>query len=273
MGKNINISIVLYNSEFAQIANLENLLKANDCINQVYLVDNSPVRNNEFENSGSKYIFTGKNLGYGAGHNLAILESIKDRIKYHLVLNPDIHFESDALIKLLNYMSQNEDIGLIMPNIIYPDGQPQHLCKLLASPIDLLGRRFIPFKKWINDRNNIYELQFTGYNKIMNVPSLSGCFMLLRTSVLSQTGGFDERFFMYCEDNDLSRRVGQISKTIFYPEVTVTHNYEKGSYKNPKLLRYHILSAIKYFNKWGWFFDKERKRINKETLLHLGYKK
>lgn len=273
MGKNLNISIVLYNSEFAEISNLVNTLKENTSINRVYLVDNSPIRNNEFNICNAHYIFNGKNLGYGAGHNIAIKESIDNNIKYHLVLNPDILIESKILDQLLQKLDTNNDIGLIMPNIKYPDGQIQHLCKLLATPIDLIGRRFIPLKKWNDSRNNKYELHFTEYNETMQVPSLSGCFMLARTDVLKVVGGFDERFFMYCEDFDLCRRIGQISKTIYYPAVSVIHNYEKGSYKVSRLLIYHIQSAFRYFNKWGWFFDKERRRINMETLDRLGYKK
>lgn len=272
MGKNLNISIVLYNSDFVEISNLVNSLKENTSINRVYLVDNSPIRNIEFEKCNVNYIFLGKNLGYGAGHNIAIQKTKDDGIKYHLVLNPDILIEPNVLDRLFEQMENNNDIGLIMPKIKYPNGQIQHLCKLLATPVDLIGRRFIPFPKWIEKRNKKYELQFTGYDKTMLVPSLSGCFMLLRTEILKQVGGFDERFFMYCEDFDLCRRVGRVSKTIYFPEVSVIHNYEKGSYKNYKLLKYHIVSAIKYFNKWGWFFDKERERINKETLTRLNYK-
>lgn len=273
MGKNLNISIVLYNSDFFEISNLVKVLKENVYINQVYLVDNSSIKDNLFDICGINYIFNGKNLGYGAGHNVAIKETIQDGIKYHLVLNPDIIVEPDVLDRLLEQMENNKDIGLIMPNIKYPDGQIQHLCKLLATPFDLIGRRFIPLKKWNETRNDKYELRFTGYNKTMPVPSLSGCFMLLRTAVLEKTGVFDEHFFMYCEDLDLCRRIGQISKTIFYPQVSITHNYEKGSYKNSKLLIYHIQSAFKYFNKWGWFFDMERRRINRETLTRLGYRR
>ncbi len=114
-------------------------------------------------------------------------------------------------------------------------------------------------------------MRFSGYDKIMQVPSLSGCFMMLRTDILKKTGGFDERFFMYCEDLDLCRRIGSLSKTVFYPGVTVIHNYEKGSYKNVNLLKYHIISAVKYFQKWGWLFDHQRKKINKDTLKKLGY--
>ena len=71
---------------------------------------------------------------------------------------------------------------------------------------------------------------------------------------------------MYLEDTDLSRRIYRVAKNIFYPYVHIYHNYGKGSYINKKLLRYHIQSAIKYFNKWGWFFDSERKKINQEIL-------
>ena len=89
-----------------------------------------------------------------------------------------------------------------------------------------------------------------GYDKVMEVPSLSGCFMFIRTDVLKQIGGVDKRVFMYAEDVGLCRRVGEVTRTMYYPEVSVVHEYEKGSYKNRKLLKYHMCSVIKYFNKW-----------------------
>lgn len=271
----LTISIVTYKNNIQGLIQSVNSVLDSNLNLKLIISDNSPTDSlrSLFNDSRIEYVFNKKNLGYGSGHNLAIQKSINDGVKYHLVLNPDIYFLSDVLITLLDYLEQNEDIGLIMPKIKYPDGQTQYLCKLLASPIDLFGRRFIPFKRWIDVRNNKYELRFTGYNQIMQVPSLSGCFMLLRTEVFEKVGGFDERFFMYCEDFDLCRRISNVSQTIYYPEVSVIHNYEKGSYKISKLLIYHINSAFKYFNKWGWFFDKERKRINRETLMQLGYKK
>ena len=132
--------------------------------------------------------------------------------------------------------------------------------------MDLIGRRFIPFKGYVKRRNYNYELRWTDYEKIMDVPSLSGCFMFLRLSVIQKIGGFDERYFMYAEDLDLCRRIGEVSKTVYYPEVQIYHEYAKGSYKNRKLLKYHIRSVIKYFNKWGWFFDVKRKKRNNDFL-------
>ncbi len=115
----------------------------------------------------------------------------------------------------------------------------------------------------------MYEFRFTGYGKIIYVPYLSGCFMFFRTEALKQAGLFDERFFMYLEDVDLSRRIHKHYRTVYYPEISVFHQYEKGSYKNSKLLKYHLQSAIKYFNKWGYFFDKDRQEINKKILKKL----
>jgi GT2 family glycosyltransferase len=82
--------------------------------------------------------------------------------------------------------------------------------------------------------------------------------MFIRTKIFKEIGLFDERFFMYLEDTDLCRRIGEKYKTIYYPEAIVYHEYAKGSYRSNELLKIHIESAIKYFNKWGWFSDKER---------------
>ena len=56
---------------------------------------------------------------------------------------------------------------------------------------------------------------------------------------------------------------------MFYPAVSVTHEYQQGSYKNPALLRHHLRSAVRYFNKWGWLFDAERRAVNRRTLNAL----
>jgi len=218
-----------------------------------------------------EYVFNNENLGYGRAHNIALKKSIEKSTPYHIVLNPDICFDSGVLQVLYKYMEENYDIGNIMPQVKYPNGDIQHLCKLLPTPIDLIFRRFIPLKDWKDKRNEKFELHFTGYKLIANVPSLSGCFMFLRTSVLKEVGIFDENIFMYLEDTDLNRRIHGKYKTIYYPKIEIIHEYAKESYVNKKLLMYHIKSAIYYFNKWGWLFDVERGEINSKCLKELGY--
>lgn len=219
--------------------------------------------------AGARYVHLPSNPGFGAAHNIAIREAIANGYDYHLVLNPDIAFGPEVIPALAAYMQAHPDVGLLMPDIRYPDGRRQHLCKLLPNPVDLLLRRFMPSLYRASGRLATYELHRSGYNRVMDVPSLSGCFMFLRTSVLRQVDGFDEGFFLYMEDFDLSRRIGRVARTVFYPAVSVTHEYQQGSYKKASLLRHHLRSAFRYFNKWGWLFDAERRAVNRRTLRSL----
>ena len=270
----LSASIVLYNTKIEDLKRVIDSYFAYQGEKQLFLVDNSPSDELKnivamYPNNEIHYIFNNANMGYGKAHNIAIRKSIEQGQPYHIILNPDIIIEKGALEKLTDYMEQHLEVGNIMPKIIYPDGELQYLCKLLPSPIDLIFRRFIPVKKWKDAINKRYELHSFGYDKIMNVPNLSGCFMFLRTEVLKQVGLFDENIFMYLEDIDLNRRIHSKYQTIYYPEARVIHEHQKESYKSKKLLKAHIKSAIYYFNKYGWFFDKERNNINGNVLREL----
>jgi GT2 family glycosyltransferase len=114
--------------------------------------------------------------------------------------------------------------------------------------------------------NQTYEMHRSGYDKLMNIPYLSGCFMLLRTQAALKARLFDERFFMYPEDMDLTRRIHRDYLTVFFPHATIIHNHEKASYKSIKMLWIHMVNMCRYFNKWGWFCDKERTLFNQTAI-------
>ena len=107
---------------------------------------------------------------------------------------------------LWRLMEEDESIAQVMPKVLFLNGSVQRLAKLLPTPLDLFGRFSLP-EKLIARRNAKFELRQSGYDKTMNVPYLSGCFMFLRMSALKSEGLFDERFFMYIEDTDLTRRL------------------------------------------------------------------
>lgn len=268
----IIVSIVLYNNQVEDVRKTIDSLMATRLSFVLYLVINSPE--NEFEalirsydDDRIKTIHAPANPGFGAGHNLAIRQA--EHVQYFLILNPDLSFSPGVLEVLYQYMEEHPDVGNIMPKVLNPDGSLQRLCKLLPTPLNVWSRRFFAHMRWAKRLNDRYELKDFDYANVLNIPNLSGCFMMIRSSVMRQIGGFDERFFLYLEDIDLNRRMGKISKTVFYPEVSVVHYHTRGSYKNRKLLRHHIISAIKYFNKWGWFFDHQRKTANKTTLEEI----
>jgi len=234
----------------------------------LYVIDNSPDdrARNLCTDSRVRYIFNGRNLGFGAGHNIAMKASLSEA-RYHLVLNPDVYFEGAVLEKLFRFACSRPDVGLVMPKVLNPDGSIQHLCKLLPTPSDLFIRRFLPqaLKPLAEDRLARYEFRDQDYNSVLSVPVLSGCFMLMNCATLSQVGVFDERYFMYLEDVDLCRRIHQSFETIYFPEVAIYHRYKKGSYRSLRLLMHHIVSALRYFHKWGWYSDKERTDINQKA--------
>ena len=224
---------------------------------KLYLIDNSPtdILRNITKDSRVEYIFNNANIGFGAGHNVAIKKIFKDESDYHLVLNPDIYFEKGTLENISNFMEENKNVGQIMPKVLYPDGNLQYLCKKNPKPFDLFLRRFSPnfIQSFFSKRMNEYEYRDKDYEKIMyDIPYLSGCFMFFRTTILEQIGLFDDRIFMYIEDADITRRVLKIAKTAYYPYAVIYHNFEKGSHKNWKLTWYSVHGAFVYFNKWGW---------------------
>jgi len=269
----INASIVLYHNKREQLKKVIDSFLGTQLDVQLYLVDNSAddaLKDLATLDSRIIYIFNNANVGYGAGHNVALAKSIEEGVAYHVVLNPDLFFESKVIDNLYNYMQEHPEVGNIMPKILYPDGENQYLAKLLPTPLDWILRRFLP-AKFTKNMTNKFELRYTGYDKIMNVPFLSGCFMFFRVDALKDVGLFDESIFMYMEDIDINRRIHAKYKTLYYPDVSVYHEYERGSHKNFKLLLISIESSIKYFNKWGWIFDKERKTMNEKLLKETHY--
>jgi GT2 family glycosyltransferase len=264
----ISASIVLYNSDIDELRKVIQSYVP-DKNRLLYLIDNSPMQTDVTSilagNMYIHYYFTGKNKGYGAGHNIAIRMALKNRAKYHVILNPDLEFESCIIDRIAEFMDSDDSIAQVMPKIFNRQEELQYLCKLLPTPAELFFKRFL--SRQISKNILIqHQLKFADYNKPMNIPFLSGCFMFFRVSAFNTVGLFDEHFFMYAEDIDITRRMHRVYKTMYYPEVSIMHTHSAESYKSMKMLKIHIISIIKYFNKWGWFFDRERKIINSTVL-------
>lgn len=263
-------SIVVYNTPDEELKTCLDSICAGNLFCRIYVIDNSRASHTrELCRRYRNVSWTGTdNRGYGAGNNIALHRSIDSGMDYHLVLNPDISFSPETIPALIGYMDANPDIGAVQPKIVGTDGTPQYTVRMLPTPFDLIIRRFIPsfiFKS----RRNRYELRHIDHSVPFNVPYHQGSFMFLRTAALREIGIFDERFFMYPEDIDLTRRIHTRYRTMFYPYATVVHAHRAESYKSLRMLRIHIRNMILYFNKWGWFFDSERKKANRTLLTTI----
>ena len=267
----ITISIVTYKQSLTElIPTLESVSKIS-LDYKLFIIDNSPTDELKTLSNREKttYYFNNGNIGFGSGHNIAIKMAYEVGSKFHLILNPDITFNENVIENIVEYMESNQDVGLLMPKILYPNGKIQFLPKLLPNPFLMLAR-ILTFPNNIKSKLiNKYELRFINNDKIIEVPNITGCFSFFKTEILKKIDAFDENFFMYFEDVDISRRANKVSKTIYYQKEIVYHCYGRGAHKSFALLKMFLASFVVYYNKWGWIFDKERKEVNKQTLKKL----
>ncbi|MBR4708976.1 MAG: glycosyltransferase [Bacteroidaceae bacterium] len=206
-----------------------------------------------------------RNNGYGGGHNVAIRMARERGSEYHLVVNPDVWFGHEVVPVLQAYMTTYKDVAQMMPQIRFPNGEPQRLAKLLPTPRNIFARALNMGGG--EERNRRYELVPTGLRRIVNAPYLSGCFMFLRMKALEEVGDFDEKhFFMYAEDIDLTRRLHRRWRTLYFPKVVVYHKFNRASHRSFKLFVTHVWNIVKYFNRYGWIRDAERDRMNERVV-------
>ncbi|MDR5772361.1 MULTISPECIES: glycosyltransferase family 2 protein [unclassified Caballeronia] len=193
------------------------------------------------------------NVGYGRGHNLAIERATS---RYHLILNPDIELDPEALVRALAFLEAHPEAGLVSPMIIDDTGHQQFLCRRFPTVLDLFVRGFLPARLRAPFENRLarYEMRdvINDEDILWDPPIVSGCFMLFRTEVLKKLGGFDPRYFLYFEDYDLSLRTHEIARVAYVPSVRVLHHGGDAARKGFKHIKLFVTSACRFFNRFGW---------------------
>lgn len=192
------------------------------------------------------------NIGYGAGHNRALHQN---HLEFHLILNPDVWLEEDALSEGLAFLTAHPEAGLLAPAARDNYGQPLYLCKRYPGIFDLALRGFAPswLKRQFHNRLDHYEWRDqTGETVSWDPPLVSGCFMLCRRKALLDAGDFDETYFLYFEDFDLSRRLARHTRLVYTPTVRIVHLGGDTARKGLRHIGLFLRSAIRFFNQHGW---------------------
>lgn len=257
----LTISIVTFNPDFTELEKTLSSLRTalsgftHDSF-RIIIVDNSAsnavgcfLRQN-FPDLPVQLIHGQGNVGFGRAHNMALAQTGE----FHLILNPDIELDPDALVNAIEFMRASDHCGLLSPRASWPDGQRQYLCKRYPAVFDLVLRGFAPrvIRSFFSARLAHYEMQAETQNSVcLNPPIVSGCFMFFRGETLKKTGGFSDKFFLYFEDFDLSLRCGQIAETAFVPSVKVVHAGGHASRKGFWHIRVFIRSAITFYRIHG----------------------
>ncbi|MCB1706710.1 MAG: glycosyltransferase family 2 protein [Halioglobus sp.] len=194
------------------------------------------------------------NRGFGFGHN-TVLPDLQS--EFHLVLNPDVELAEDALDKGLAALRDNAAAVLVSPRVTGGGGEQEFLCKRYPSVLVLLLRGFAPgfVRRLFQRQLAAYEMRdLCSGATPAGVDIASGCFMLMRTAALRAVGGFDENFFLYFEDFDLSLRLAAQGRLLFDPAVRIVHHGGYAASKGRRHLQYFVRSGIRFFQRHGWRF-------------------
>ncbi|UCE32603.1 MAG: glycosyltransferase [Burkholderiales bacterium] len=276
MASDLSVSIVLYRSDRRLLADTLSSLEAaaeralGDASGplQLFLIDNNAPRANAVARveSGAAAPWPGGapvhtvvvsgqgNVGYGAGHNLALGGSGLPG-RYHLILNPDVELAPEALAAAIGFMDRNPDCGLLSPAAIDAGGSPVSLCRRYPTVFDLLLRGFAP--DWLRRpwRRRLARYAMTDRDLdalLWDPPLVSGCFMLFRSELLQRLGGFDPRYFLYFEDFDLSLRAAAAARIASVPAVRIVHHGGGAARKGWAHVRMYAASMLRFFGKHGW---------------------
>ncbi|MEN6357248.1 MAG: glycosyltransferase family 2 protein [Armatimonadota bacterium] len=254
----VTVSIVNWNTKDELRDCLNSMLSQDGAVSfEVIVADNASsdgsadMITSEFDGQVT-LIRNSVNLGFGAAHNLSIRRS---RGRYVLLLNPDCRMlEPDVLAKMVGYMDDNPDIGMLGPKILNPNGSLQFSARHFPTMFAAIFRHTIfgklsPKNRFVRD----YLMIDFAHDQIADVDWLSGSALMARRETFEQTGLLDERFFMYLEDVDWCKRAHMAGwRVVYYPMVSVSHRIGAASDQNPvPMIKQHHKSMLRYYLKYN----------------------
>ncbi len=188
-----------------------------------------------------------QNVGFGKGHN-AVLPGLSS--DYHFVVNPDVTLEDDAVSRLCAWMDAHPDVVMATPRLVFPSGEEQYTAKRRPTALAILARQLpLPFLKKIERHYLMLDEDLT---KPQEIDFCTGCFFVIRTEVFRAMGGFDESYFVYVEDADITREAQKFGKVMYVPDAHVRHAWHRDARRRWKNFWLQIRSMLHYWHKWGF---------------------
>lgn len=258
----VTVSIVNWNTKDELESCIRSVLDQEDVDIEVVVVDNASSDHSAqmVQDRFAKeaiLIANTSNIGFGAGHNQSLRIARGD---YVFLLNPDSRLlEPDVLREMVDYLDENTDVGVLGPQILYPDGTLQFSARRFPTMLAAAFRHTVWGKLFPNNRFvRRYMMTDWAHDRVAEVDWVSGAAMMLRRQMLEQIGLMDEGYFMYCEDVDLCKRAWMRGwKVVYYPAVSVSHRIGAASDQNPiAMIKHHHRSMLRYFLKYNRFSPK-----------------
>ena len=259
----LSACIVVYNGAGEAIKAAQTVL---DCTRRypltLYLVDNASP-----DGSGQKLTAAAKggtlrtahgqtvqvlcrmeNGGFGTGHN-TVLPLLQSRV--HFILNPDIQLTADTLSDLADWMAARPGVVMTRPGLTFPDGTPQQL-PLRRCNVRAMVYRQLPCLRFWAKYNDRYLMADRDLTTPTEIEFCTGSFSAVDTAAFKAVGGFDEGYFMYVEDADLTQKMRTQGKAYLVPQYTAIHAWHRAAHRSLKPFLWQLRSLLRYFSKWGF---------------------
>src|SRR3989339_781857 len=258
----VSILIVHYNTPGLLRQTLKGIIRAAPQVSyEIIVVDNNPeariiqMVNQEFPQV--KVIVSEVNEGFAKGINHAMKEASG---RYFFSFNPDMVMLPKALEELVSYLDQHQTVGAVGPRLQCPSGELQQSCYRFMEVKTIFYRRLPFLKKLSFAKTHLqnYLMEEWDHQETREVDYLLGAAILLRREMIEKIGAFDERFFMYFEDQDLCRRCWDAGwKVVYHPFSVMIHYHRRETAEGNffqqllrPLTRHQIKSALYYYQKY-----------------------
>lgn len=211
-----------------------------------------------------------ENVGFPRGNNIGMAAATGDAI---LLLNPDTEIISDALIAMLTYLNANQDVGIVGPQLLNPDGS--HQSSRRRFPTVATGLFESTWLQPVAPRSMMmrYFAADMADDAINDVDWVTGACMLTRREVVEQVGGMDAAYFMYSEELDWCKRIkGAGWRVVYLPTAAVVHHVGKSSEQAVTARHINFNRAkLRYFRKHHgyWAYSFLRVAILKQYLFQI----
>lgn len=231
-------AIVLnYNGKDVLLQCLESLFRSDYPGLEIVVVDNQS-KDGSLESAREKFpllhfIKNSENLGFAAGNNVGIRFCLEKMADYVFLLNNDALVEPDTISNLVLEAGKDDSIGILSPVILSPE----------KNKVWFAGGKI----SWL--KMKVEHLTKISSSEPFETGFVSGCAMLIKNTVFKQIGLFDEHFFLYYEDADLSLRAVRKEFKLKIIPSSIAYHHEQSETNNPAKLYWLVFSAILFFRK------------------------
>lgn len=277
------ISIINYNGQESTIACLKSLdqqIYKNITID-VVVIDNASDKpftldTIHFSNIKCRVIHSNENKGFSGGHNIGIGMGIEQKADYILVMNNDTIADKHLISSLVRSLEDNPSTAMVSPKIYFSKGSEFHHDRYKENELG----KVLWFAGGIMDWDNVYgkhkgvdEVDNGQFDTNTQTDFVSGCCMLIRSSVLQKVGYFDEKYFLYYEDTDLSERVKRAGYALQYqPKGILWHSNAESTGGSGSSLQDYFISRnrLRFGFKYASFKTKLALLKESITLMRIG---